>query len=65
MPKKSMFPFMYVCDACYNPIFHGAFDENIFIPIRTPQNGLERREQLPGGVQQEKLDFLFMMCDTS
>ena len=48
--------------------FHGTFDENVFIRIRTHQYGLERREQHPVGVQQEKLHFMFhfmfMMCDT-
>ena len=42
----------------------GAFDETVFIPIRTNQNGLVRVRH-PGGVQQEKLDFMFMMCDIS
>ena len=45
--------------------FHGALDENAFIPIRTRHEDLERRERHSGGVQQEKLDFMFMMCDVS
>ena len=44
---------------------HSAFDENVFITIKTHQDGLERREGHPDGVQQEKLDFMFMMFDTS
>ena len=44
--------------------FHGMFDENVFIRIRTHQYGLERRERHPVGLQQEKLHFMFMMCDT-
>ena len=34
--------------------FNGAFDENVFIPIRAHQDGLERREQHPGRVQRDK-----------
>ena len=35
---------------------HSACDENVFFPIGAHQDGLERREQHPGGVQQEKKD---------
>ena len=33
--------------------FHDAFDKNVFFPIRVHQDGLERRERHPGGVQQD------------
>ena len=36
--------------------FHGAFDENIFIPIRAHQDGLERRERHPSRVDETNLD---------
>ena len=54
-----------MCDAYYNPSFYGAFDEDVFISIITHQDGLKLRERHPGGVKQEKLDFMFMMYDTS
>ena len=36
------------------PFFHGALDENIFIPIKAHQDGLERRKRYPGRVQRDK-----------
>ena len=36
--------------------FHDAFDKNVFcryLSIRVHQDGLERRERHPGGVQQD------------
>ena len=45
--------------------FHGTFDESIFIPKRAHQDGIERRERHHGGVQQDKFDFMFIMCDSS
>ena len=40
-------------DACCNPSF-SALNENVFILIRTYQDGQERRERHPSGVQQDK-----------
>ena len=37
-----------------NIIFYGDFDAIVFISIWLHQDGLERREGHPGGVQQEK-----------
>ena len=39
--------------------FHGTSDENVFIPIRAHQDRIERRERHLGGVQQEKLFFVY------
>ena len=47
-----------------NLIFHGDFDAIVFISIWLHQDGLERREGHPGGVQQEKRMFLLWTCDT-
>ena len=47
-----------------NLIFHGDFDAIVFISIWLHQDGLERREGHPGGVQQEKCMFLLWTCDT-
>ena len=47
-----------------NLIFHGDFDAIVFISIWLHQDGLERREGHPGGVQQEKLMFPLSTCDT-
>ena len=58
-----MFP-LWTCDTCYKPIFYGDYDGNIFILIWRHQDGLERREGHPGGVQQEKLMFPLSTCDT-
>ena len=44
--------------------FHGEFDAIVFILIWRHQDGLERREGHPGGVQQEKLRFPLWTCDT-
>ena len=38
-----------------NLIFHGDFDAIVFISIWLHQDGLERQEGHPGGVQQDKL----------
>ena len=34
--------------------FYGEYDGNVFILIWRHQDGLERREEHPGGVQQDK-----------
>ena len=47
-----------------NLIFHGDFDAIVFISIWLHQDGLERREGHPGGVQQEKRMFPLWTCDT-
>ena len=52
-------------DMSYKTIFYCEHDENVYIMIQGPQDGLELRERHPGGVQQGKLMFLLCMCDTS
>ena len=53
--KSQKIPFIYTYVIhVINLLFHGAFDENVFIPIRAHQDGLERRERHPGRVQQDK-----------
>ena len=47
-----------------NLFFYGEHDGNIFVLIWRHQDGLERREGHPGGVQQEKLRFPLWTCDT-
>ena len=47
-----------------NLIFHGDFDAIVFISIWLHQDGLERREWHPGGVQKEKHMFPLWTCDT-
>ena len=44
--------------------FYGEYDGNIFILIWRHQNGLERREEHPGGVQQDKTSILNYLLAT-
>ena len=54
-PTKSMFPYIYRhVIHVITLFFHGEFDKNGFIPIQSDQDGLGRREQHPGGLQQDK-----------
>ena len=43
------------CDTCYNIIFYGEFERNIFILIWSYHDA--HREGIPGKIQQEKLCF--------
>ena len=45
--------------------FYGEYDGNIFILIWRHQDGLERREEHPGGVQQDKTSILNYLLATS
>ena len=55
-PMKSMFPYIYRrVIHVITLFFHGEFDKNGFIPIQSDQDGLGRREQHPGGPQQDKI----------
>ena len=44
--------------------FYGEYDGNIFILIWRHQDGLERREEHPGGVQQDKTSILNYLLAT-
>ena len=49
--KTNLLIHRYTCDEWHNLFFPGAFDD-VFIPIQTNGDGLERPQQHPGSVQQ-------------
>ena len=50
-----MFSLIFICMMhVRNPLFHGANDENVSIPIWAHHEALEHQERYPNGVEQDK-----------